>query len=409
MHRRKGTLYAIERYLSYLDVPLAGFILPPDKPFAGATFTDEERAAYLARFPQIRTYEFRSTGVATYGAFGKGAFKLPRTFLGSHGYRPPQPIMFDEEPMSWNGQPMVWSEPYLKPTVFPFKTDAWERLGRRAFLWDKGPHFLASGLETPVKWLERTQKINAEDYYVSEQVLIPGVGVKSILLGAGPLGNHDKKDGRHFLMPSAADKRVVTLSVKRTTVTAEDVLKKHMTVPPSLDVINAFPQRGVVRGTSKMGVQVFAGMPGRWLDVAAKERRPIKGYCLGFLPETTAGDRLFEQIFLHDPERLPDGRARSVYLGHFRLCMPAYPAVLAPDIKGTRSVDEATIGRFCTGFLSASSQQPLHNAREAVKRSMAVRDKILLRTQLHRTVTSRDLVRSGSGVRAGGVVAVPLS
>lgn len=408
LHRRKGSLHAIQRYLSYLDVPLKGWILPPDKAFAGAPYTDEQRTDYLARFPQIRIFKFRSNGDAGYNAFGTGAFRLGKTFLGARAGLATVGLEYNDEPLTWNDETMTWSGHKVKGTTFPYRTDAWARIGRRAFFWDKGPHYLATDLEKPLKWIERTVSKQAETYYVDEQVRIPGAKVPAIFLDAAPVGNNGGKNGRNFLAVSTAADRIVTVAIKRGAVTEADVLRKHMTVGPALEPINAFPEHVAERGTSKRGVHVFMGMPGRYLDPSTRQRKVVKGFCQGFLPETSSGERLYERFYLHDPKRLPDQRPRSTYLGHVRLGMPAYHAVLAPQINGKRSVDEATVGRFCAGHLSASNQSTLHNARKAVQRSMAVRDKILLKTQLHRTVTTRDLVRSGSGVRSGGFVAVPL-
>lgn len=377
LHRHKGTLYTIERYLEYVDAPLRRAIVPPDKAFPGRSMTDEERAAWLARFPQIRIYRYRGRGEATFGAFTRGAYKLAKTFLGGP-----------------DGQALV----------FPYQSDAWERYGQRAFLWDKGPHFLATGIETPLRHIARTRQVDDQVVYDSEQILIPGSRIQSLFLGANVRGNHDKKNGRRFLVASTARSRIVTLDVRRNQTTETDVLSRRTTAPPGLVPLHAFPEQVAERGTSKLGQNVFCGIRGgRWLDPETKERKRIKGFVAGYLPETTAPLRLYDRIHLHDPARLPDARPPAIYLGHARLGMPAYHAQLTVEIKGKRSIHQA--GRFVCGHLLASSMEPLALARTAVVRGKAKRDRVLLKTAIHRTVRTSDGVRAGSGFRVGGLIA----
>ena len=69
LHRRKGSIHAIGRYIHYAGGTLRRAITPPDRCYAGASMSDAERESWLDRFSQIRIYNFRSGGTATYGAF----------------------------------------------------------------------------------------------------------------------------------------------------------------------------------------------------------------------------------------------------------------------------------------------------------------------------------------------------
>ena len=382
LHRRKGTLYCVERYLAYADAELVSAIVPPDKPFAGASLTDEQRQAWLDRFPQIRIFQYRDRGTSTYGAFTRGGYKLSKTFLGAGPSSDPEDSVA------------------TKSTFFPYQTDAAERYGRRAFLWDKGSHFKATGLETALRWIERTSVINTEQVYDYEQVLIPGSKDQALFAGSFVKGNLDGKNGRMFPVKSVAPTRIVTVSLPRTQYTAEDRLAMR-TISPSLEPIQAFSQKVAERGTSKLGVHMFAGMRGRWLDRETKSYKRITGFLLGYVPESTAGLRLYDRLYLHDKERQPDARPSAIYAGHFRLGMPAYHAQLSVQIRGKRS--KYAFGRFVFGHTMPHDGTKLDLARHAIGQSKAFRDKVLINTSLTREVRTSDGITSGAGYRSGGL------
>ena len=372
LHRKKGTIHAIDRYLAYAGAELKRAITPPDKAFAGATMTAAERAEWLARFPQIRIFSFRDRGQATFGAFTRGAWKLPKTFLAAR-------------------------------VVFPYQTDAGERWGRRAFLWDKGSHHLATGLETPLRWLERTSVTRTGIATRYEQVLIPGTAVKTLFLGKMVAGNAGRRDGRCFPLLSAAGARIVSLAIQSEYAADEDVLIPRFAVPSGLTPITAFPEKVAERGTARRGVEVFGGAAGRWLDPATGERKRVPGFIKGYLPPSSAPFRLYDRFHLHDPARLPQARRATSFLGAMRLGMLAFHAQLDVAITGRRSVYHA--GRFVWGHLVAADQRPLLDARTAVNRAKAARDKVLINTSLHRPLSTRDGVRTTDGHRSGAIIA----
>lgn len=374
LHRRKGTLYAVERYIRYADSKLERAIVPPDKPFAAKSMSAEERAAYLARFPQIRIHQYRDEGVQHFGTYAGSSFKLGGTFASDA-----------------NG----------KACNFAGVSTAWERYGRRAFLWDKGSHPDATGQETVLRWLERTRVENNQIVYDHEQVLIPGAKVQALFAGASVRGNYNRKNGRKFALNSAANNRVVTISMQRTQSTTQDILTQK-TVRPALEPIKAFPERIAERGTAKLGAQMFAGMHGKHLDLKDRKHYVVKGFAKGFAMRSSAGLRLYDRIYLHDKNRQPDQRPGSHYAGYFRLGMPAYHAKLSVSISGRRSPWAA--GRFCAGFALAADRSRLDETCTAIVRAKALRDKVLLKTGLHRPLNTRDMVKSGDGYRSGDLI-----
>jgi hypothetical protein len=369
LHRRKGTVYAIGRYLAYAGAELKRAITPPDKAFAGDSMTAAERSQWLARFPQIRIYAFRDRGRRTYGSFTRGTWRWGKTFL-AHG------------------------------RMFPYRTDAAARLGRRAFLWDKGGHHLATGKETPLRWLERTSISRTGIATRYEQLLVPGTTVKALFLGSMATGN---AGGQRFPLVSAAGARIVSLAVEMEYATQEDRVLPRFAVPSGLRPISAFPEKVAERGIARRGVQIFAGATGSWLDPAIGERRAVKGFLRGYLPPTSAGFRLYDRFALHDPARLPVSRRTASHLGAMRLGMPAFHLQLDIAITGRRGTWQA--GRFISGCLTASSQRSLTDARTAIQRSKAARDKVLIATRLHRPLSTRDGARTSSGYRSGSIIA----
>lgn len=375
IHFKKGTLYGIERYLTYADAELLRAIVPPDKAYPGRSMTREEREIWLSRFPQIRIYNYANRGVATKGAFTKGAFGLPKTFLGAG------------------------LEEATKPTVFPYQTDAWDRWGRRPFLWDQGTHPLATGEFSPMRWTARYKEDTGSIAYDFERLLVGTKKQQAVWLDANVKGNRDYKDGRLFLMKSTASRRVVTVTIEEPYNAEQDVLEKKFAVYPSLDPVHVTPDLVFERGTSRRGFHIFAGVEGSWINYETRERRKINTFLLGYLPPTTSRYRIYDRLALHDKERLPDRRPPTFHLGYMRLGMPAYHATLSVAIRDKKPFK--SVGRYVHGHLYKSSLRPLHNARMAILSASAERDKIGIQTTLHTAVAVSPKTKVGSNTRVG--------
>lgn len=416
LHQKKGTLYGITRYISYAGGDLKRTIVPPDKAYAGASLTDEERAVWLARFAQIRIFEFRDRGHWQYSAYiGSGANKLPCCAAsgGPDNLWPeqqvPRPPVLPPPDISFveiDGVSYPKETRKLKGLMFPAQTDAWTRYGRRAFLWDKGTHPLATGREDQLGWVMQTAQIGQKQEYAYEQLRINGVFVQALFCGYMVCGNIGRKDGRLFPIERGnADKRIATVYIRRNYATEEERLLYYYPVAPGLNPIQVFPTYVAERGASYKYISMFCGMPGRWLNRETGERKRITCFTIGYVPETTAPMRLYDVIYLHDTSRLANGRPPSSYAGSMRLGMPSYHAQLSPQIIGRRSLYQ--FGRYVYGCVSASSMKPLRMVMDSVKRSKAERDKILLHTGLHRPIRAGDGIRSGQGYTTHSLVLDP--
>jgi phage tail-like protein len=375
LHRKKGTLYGIKRYLRYADAECLRAIVCPDLGYPSPSMTSDERRLWLSRFPQIRIYDYLDRGTSTKGAFCSwGMWGNGKTFLGA----------------GLTG--------YSKPTCFPYETDAWERWGRRPFLWDQGPHHKATGVFKPVIWSARANDLGGMFSYDWERLMLPLDKLPHLFIGANASGNN-KFNGRRFCMPSLAPRRVVTVSIKRERQDYEDAMRWRFAVPPSLEPINIVPELVYEPGTSKRGVNIFCGHIGRWLNPATKARKNVQGWTLGYLPPTTSRHRIYDLIALHDKDRLPNGKPATRHLGDIRLGMPPYHAELSVSVKGRRTMKQAS--GFIYGFTLASDMKHLTKARQAIVSAKSLRDKILMKTNLHTIIQVGPDTKIGPKTKVG--------
>ncbi len=291
--------------------------------------------------------------------------------------------------------------------IFPMQTDAWTRYGRRAYYWDKGTSALATGDEFQIGWEMTPRVVGQQDEYAWERLKIDGVYVQSLFAAdaepGSQIGNVGRKDGRLFPIEKGnAGRRIATVQILRDYRTEHDALLYYHTVPPGLSPVEVYPDHIAERGTARVGINVFAGATGQWLDPETKTRKYVKGFLAGYLPETTAGQRLYDVLYLHDPARLPGSRPPSSYLGNLRLGMPHYHAQLSVQVAGRRTLWQ--FGRFVYGCLSASDQKPLAMVCDAVEIAKSERDKVLLETGIHRPPQTGDYIRTTDGISTGDLV-----
>jgi len=153
MHPKKGTLPALREHLDLVGASVYSYVLPPQKIYSGATLTRDEREAWLAGLPQVRTWRFNERGAAGYGVF------LGGYLLAAH-----------------------MRTRFFVPSAAP------ERLRRRA-------RWVVGGVETDVKVTQ------FESYF---RVHLPGNIGRSIYSGCITAGR--------FFVPLGASDRIVTIA-----------------------------------------------------------------------------------------------------------------------------------------------------------------------------------------------------
>ena len=83
MHARKGTQASITEHIRIMGADPRRFIVPPAKTFLMEALTEEEREAFLARFPQLRIYPFVARGTYRFAHFTSLAFGRAKAFMNA--------------------------------------------------------------------------------------------------------------------------------------------------------------------------------------------------------------------------------------------------------------------------------------------------------------------------------------
>ena len=83
MHARKGTQFSISEHIRIMGGDPRRYIVPPAKTYLMEEFTEEERQAFLARFPQLRIYPFVARGTYRFAHFTSMAFGRVKAFLNA--------------------------------------------------------------------------------------------------------------------------------------------------------------------------------------------------------------------------------------------------------------------------------------------------------------------------------------
>ena len=130
-----------------------------------------------------------------------------------------------------------------------------------------------------------------------------------------------------------------------------------------------------------------AGTP-RFADVSVRGGRPSAKY----LPRSNAWQFMYERFYLFDADRVPDARKSSVYMGNARFGIPKYHAEALIEIATHMPRFYASNTRYLYGFFRPKQNEAIPRLLRGVRASMAVRDTVLVDTNVHRKLQLRDLV-----------------
>jgi hypothetical protein len=358
LHRLKGTLGGIKRYLELVDAPLKRALRPPDTFFPDPAITEAERAAYLARFQQLRIYDFRSAGTATYGAFTRGAYKLAKTFCAGGA-----------------------SDEAARPTFFPHTTDAVGRIGKQAYVYEP-----RDGSETKLAYAVR--ETLTEDREAITVAAIPGANLSRAFFCGG------KPTAKRYAYNVRPSDRLVTVRMPTTYTHGDDVVTKHA-ITPGLEPIYVIPEMIAEPGQKTFG-QMFPA--DNFIRTPEDGAHPLNAAHTKakklFLPPSTAQLRLYSRIHLYDPTRLPDKRRRKAFAGYVRLGMPPYHADITVNARET--ISKFAFGRFVHGYLHATPKRKFYDSIEATRLSKSFRDEVRLTARVHRPARVGDRRPVGS-------------
>jgi hypothetical protein len=333
MHARKGTQASIAEHIRIMGADPRRFIVPPAKTYLMEGLTEEERQAFLARFPQLRIYPFVARGTYRFAHFTSAAFGKAKAFLDASCIK---------------------------------DVGAWSRFIRTAKLWDRGEETtLTVRAVTP-------ERVGTENAVAFDEVVLGAKPTKALHLGAPPRARAFLVDDfgvaqRLFRIPRDAR---YDYRLGRETYT---------TAWPNADLVDVRPQNVAER---------HDGQPNA---LYAAKRQFIQGK---HLPPTISWRFIYERWHVHDPARVPDVRIRSTHLGLTRLGMPPYHAEVRMRIKGMLA--PRTAGPFVNGYLMTGNRKPIADVREAVRVSKSLRDRILLDTRTWRFPRAGDRLKVGT-------------
>lgn len=333
MHARKGTQASIAEHIRIMGADPRRFIVPPAKTFMTPALTDEERAAYLERFAQLRIYPFVARGTYPFAHFTSKAFGREKAFLNASCIK---------------------------------DVGAWSRYVRTAKLWDRGEETtLTVRAVTP----EGVGRFYAADY---DEVVLAPKPTAAIHLNAPP-------KARPFLIDDFGVRQRLIRIPRDASYDFRLGRETYTTVYPEGDLIDVRPQSVA---------EVHQGQP---TALYATRQQFIAGKCL---PPTIAWRYLYERWHLHDPDRVPDERKRSTHVGYTRLGMPPYHAEVRTRIVGRHL--PRTAQQFVNGFLLTCDRKPIADVREAIRVSKSLRDKILIDTKTYRQPRAGDRIKVGT-------------
>lgn len=320
LHRLQGTLAGFREIAKVFGGEVVGVIKPPAKLYAAPSLTTTERNAFVARYPQLRLYRYRTVGQR----------------IGLHC-----------------GDVLGrWS---------PVQSDALLRITPRAYIYRDGQEAELTVIERRVKNDTRS----AVQAATVTEVAIPGQAGRLSFVGRHP---------RHLTATEAA-RRFYRMTLTETYQDSSEQLRR-VTAQPGLTPIDVRPDAIAQTGQA---TGIHAGQ-----------------FIARHLSPSTARDRIYQRLYLFDPEVDVSRRSATLHLNAGRLGMPAHHAELALRIPGERSKQAA--GRYCRGYLVAANHASLTDCLAGMRDVMRASDRIAINTRIKRPVTAGESLIAGQTV-----------
>lgn len=344
--RLKGTPEGFRRFYRLAGARLVKATLPPQGIYARGGMTEEQRAAYLAQFQQIRISP-----------------KVPvREFQrGFYPSRRPRSSAFVG---------------HTAPTQYRVTIDT---VVREARLYDSDTN------EEKVLTRREITRVEIErgTAYDFEDIVIPARRIGFYV------GQY--LDGRRFLNRDDAPERTIRTTIER----PYGVALSHpqwSSVIPSARLISIRPDLVRSRWQEPVRRSSFLGRTSTGLRSAI------------FCGRDTAWQHVYERFHLYDSERDRGVTAGEPgwYVGRSRLGMVPYTAEMKVEIRGRSRPWE--FAQFVGGYVTAERRTPLDRALEATRAVKAARDTIFLDTVTRRRRRIGDTFTIGGGVMLGALV-----
>lgn len=231
---------------------------------------------------------------------------------------------------------------------FPVQSDALNRFLPRAYL-------SRDGVETELSISESAASFT--------EVRVPGTAGRLSFVCGFP---------RHLTVTEASQ-RVYRVALQQTYRDANETLRR-VAIEPGLETISVRPD--VIAQTGQ-GIGVFAGQ-----------------YVARCLVPSSAGDRLYQRLYLFDRNVEVIRRSATLHLNAGRLGMPAHHAELSVRIAS--ALPRQAVGRYVRGYLVATDQSALGETLAAMRNMARASDRISINTVIKRPVTAGESVLAGS-------------
>jgi hypothetical protein len=123
-----------------------------------------------------------------------------------------------------------------------------------------------------------------------------------------------------------------------------------------------------------------------------------------YLPRSNAWQHLYERWYLFDPDRVPDVRIASTYMGHCRFGIRKYHAEALIRITTRMPPFYLSTTRYLRGFFRPRQTEAIARLLRGVRASMAVRDTVLVDTAVHRVIQVRDVIDASGRLAVGQLI-----
>jgi phage tail P2-like protein len=363
----RGSLWGITQFVQAVGGKVRHAIVPPAKFFPGKSYTDAEKQAYVARFPQLRLYPYVARIQLPYLCF------CSKFIVGV----PPDA----ERVFNKNGCFIGPSQKF-----YPTSSDAGGRYTRSAVLYDP-----KTGVETPLTFREittvgldgKTQTVqeivtpsrSSTRYYVGQEnhwplpadhPPRPAQNKHSIFLGA-----YDQVASRIIKIVVPSDPTISYAKATYQTISFGDESLVSL-YPDEVSKTHYWPKNSLANGAPKGNIY-------------------LRGFTSkSYLTLSRAWQYRYEVWYVFDPTRVPDYRKASVYMGHAQFGQHKYTAKIKIDVGEKWRPWWFPQHRYLRGFWHPSDLRRINAVRRAVTASMAVRDTVGIDTLIKRVINTND-------------------
>lgn len=372
----RGTRRGLEEFTRAVGGDVRRVITPPARTYPQPKLTDEQRAAYVARFQQLRLYPYWPRRLLPYVCWlGRSYGPMPEP-LPSGTWVPP-------DPRPRNGG-------YLGPIrpVYPTNFDQGGRYTRFAKLYEP-----RTGVETDLTFRTVTMiDVGSETVRTWDEVVTPG----------HPGTLYHIHEPKKWLRPPNQTKRGIFLG------TLDPTERKWLRIPRDGQLDLALAKAQYV--TAKQGVDFIEIYPEHvgivhprrdLTELYLRKREFLNGK---FLPPSNAYQYLYERWYVFDPDRAPDYKTASVFLGNTRLGIHKYTAEAKIKITGKMPRHVLHANGYVHGFFRKRNTEAIDRLRRGVTASMALRDTVLLDTRVLRPIQLRDVILPDGSHTVGQLV-----